>query len=116
VIRIDPAVQEAAVAVDVELDGQLPKGARPDLSVDGTIEIERLENVVYMDRPVYGQSDSVLGIFKLQADGITAVRAAVKLGRSSVSTIEVLDGLHEGDKVILSDMSRWEDVDRISIH
>ena len=115
VIRIDPAVQEGTVAVDVELDGQLPKGARPDLTVDGTIEIERLENVVYMDRPVYGQSDSVLGIFKLQPDGMTAVRAAVQLGRSSVTTIEVLDGLHEGDRVILSDMSRWEDVDRITI-
>jgi HlyD family secretion protein len=116
VTRIDPAVQGGTVTVDVKLDGQLPKGARPDLSVDGTIEIERLDNVLHVGRPAYGQGESMVGLFKLERDGKTATRAQIRLGKSSVSTIEVLGGLQEGDRVILSDMSAWDNVDRIRLN
>ncbi|MEY2879797.1 MAG: hypothetical protein RLZZ15_2177 [Verrucomicrobiota bacterium] len=114
--RIDPAVQNGTVTVDVFLTGELPKGARPDLSVDGTIELERLDNVIYVGRPAFGQEKSQVGIFKLDADGTHAVRTPVKLGRSSVSTIEIVSGLAPGDKVILSDMSQWDANDRIKLN
>ncbi len=116
VIRIDPAVQGGTVTVDVALDGPLPKGARPDLSVDGTIEIEKLDNVLFVGRPAYGQGESVVGLFRLDKDGKNAARVQVRLGKSSVSTIEVLGGLGEGDRVILSDMSAWDNVDRIRLN
>jgi multidrug resistance efflux pump len=115
VIRIDPAVQSGAVNVDVALDGELPPGARPDLSVDGMIEIERLENVLYVGRPVFGQSGSTIGLFRVSADGDHAERVRVRLGRGSVNSIEILEGLVEGDQVILSDMSQWDDEDRIRL-
>lgn len=115
VIRIDPSVQNGTRTVDVALDGPLPAGAVPDLSVEGTIEIERLTNVLYVGRPVQGQSDSTVGLFKLVNDGKEAIRVPVKLGRSSVNTIEILDGLKEGDQVILSDMSAQDRVDRIRL-
>jgi HlyD family secretion protein len=115
VIRIDPAVQNGTVTVDVALEGELPRGARPDLSVDGTIEIERLENVVYTGRPAYGQAESTVGLFRLSADGRTASRVSVRLGRSSVNTIEVVNGLSPGDVVILSDMSQWDSADRVRL-
>ena len=116
VIRIDPAVQQGTVTVDVSLDGALPRGARPDLTVDGTIELERLVDVIYVGRPVYGQEDSVVTLFKLQPDSDEAVRTRVSLGRSSVNTIEVREGLQPGDEVVLSDMSQWDDVDRIQLN
>ncbi len=116
VSRIDPAVLEGTVTVDVVLTGELPKGARPDLSVDGTIEIERLEDVLYVGRPAYGQADSTIGLFKLLEDEETAVRIQVRLGKSSVNTIELLEGLTEGDQVILSDTSAWDAYDRIRLN
>jgi len=116
VSRIDPAVQNGTVTVDVSLDGALPQGARPDLSVDGTIEIERLADVLYVGRPVHGQPASTVGIFKLVEGGKEAVRVQVKLGRSSVSTIEIVDGLKVGDQVVLSDMSNWDSFDRIRLN
>ena len=116
VIRIDPAVREGTVTVDVELIGPLPKGARPDLSVDGTIELERLDDVLYVGRPAYGQAGSTIGLFKLLDDGETAVRTQVRLGRSSVNTIEVIEGLNEGDQVILSDTSAWDAYNRIRLN
>lgn len=115
VVRIDPASVQSSVTMDIALDSTLPPGARPDLSVDGTIEIERLENVVYMGRPTYGQPNSTVGIFKLEADGSHASRASVKLGRASVNAVEVVQGLKPGDVVILSDMSRWDAVDRVRL-
>ncbi len=115
VTRVDPAVLDGTVRVDVRLDGALPRGARPDLSVDGTIEIERLEDVVYVGRPAYGQADSTVGMFRLTADG-HAERARVRLGRASVSTIEVVEGLNVGDQVILSDMSQWDEFDRVRLN
>ena len=115
VTRIDPAVQEGTVAVDVSLQGKLPPGARPDLSVDGTIEIERLEDVLYVGRPAYGQSNSTVGLFRLTEDGDHAQRVTVRLGRSSVNTIEIVEGLAVGDVVILSDMSQWDQYDRVRI-
>ena len=115
VTRIDPSVVNGTVTVDVAMDGPKPPGARPDLSVDGTITIENLKNVLYVGRPVHGQSDSTVGLFKLVDDGNEAVRVNVKLGRSSVNTIEVLDGLKVGDQVILSDMSAWDSFDRIKL-
>ncbi|NWG14762.1 MAG: HlyD family efflux transporter periplasmic adaptor subunit [Acidobacteria bacterium] len=115
VIRIDPAVQNGTVTVDAELLGELPKGARPDLSVDGTIEIERLEDVVYVGRPVQGQPGARIGLFRLSPDGREAHRIVVLLGRSSVSTIEILEGLQPGDQVILSDMSAQDAFDRIRL-
>ncbi len=116
VTRIDPAVQNGTVTVDVALEGELPRGARPDLTVDGTIELERLDDVLHVGRPAFGQEESTIGIFKLEADGSHAVRAQVKMGRSSVSTIEVRDGLQEGDQVVLSDMSQWDAYDRVRLN
>ena len=116
VIRIDPAVQQGTVTVDVALDGELPRGARPDLTVDGTIELERLENVIYVGRPVFGQEQSVVSLFKLELEGDHAVRTRVSLGRSSVNTIEVLEGLQPGDQVVLSDMSQWDAFDRVRLN
>jgi HlyD family secretion protein len=115
VLRIDPAVENGTVQVDVELTGELPRGARPDLSVDGVVEIERLEDVLYVGRPAFGGSGSILGLFRLRPESGDAVRVPVELGRSSVSVIEVTGGLAEGDQVILSDMSRWKDHDRIEL-
>jgi HlyD family secretion protein len=115
VSRIDPSVQNGTVTVDVYIDGALPQGARPDLSVDGTIEIENLKDILYVGRPVHGQPDSTIGIFKLDPDGAEAARVNVKLGRSSVNTIEIVQGLNVGDKVILSDMSAWDNFDRIRL-
>jgi multidrug resistance efflux pump len=115
VSRIDPASQNGTVTVDVALEGELPRGARPDLSVDGTVEIERLDHVLYMGRPAYGQSNSIVGLFRVDPDGSTARRINVRLGRSSVNQIEIVDGLKKGDVVILSDMSRWDAVDRVRI-
>lgn len=116
VIRIDPSVQQGTVTVDVSLEGELPKGARPDLSVDGTIELERLNNVLYVQRPAFGQEKSTISLFKIVEGGKEAVRTQVKLGRSSVSTIEVLEGLQVGDQVILSDTSQYDNVNRIRLN
>jgi HlyD family secretion protein len=116
VSRIDPAVRNGTVTVDVSLEGDLPKGARPDLTVDGTIELERLENVLYVGRPAQGQGDSLVGLFKLVGDTGEAVRVRVTLGRASVSTIEIVDGLEEGDQVILSDTAAWDAYDRIRLN
>jgi len=115
VMRIDPSVVNGTVTVDVALDETLPQGARPDLSVDGTIDLERMENVLYVGRPAFGQEQSMVGMFKLEPDDKTAVRAQVKLGRSSVNTVEILQGLKVGDQVILSDMSRWDNFDRVRL-
>jgi multidrug resistance efflux pump len=114
VVRIDPAVQQGAVAVDVALDDSLPLGARPDLAVDGTIELERLVDVLYVGRPAYGQSESTVGLFKL-ADGGDAVRVRVRLGRASVNLIQVIDGLAEGDVIVTSDMTQWDQFERVRI-
>jgi len=114
VARIDPAVQNGTVLVDVTLEGELPRGARPDLSVDGTIELERLDNVIYVGRPAFGQERSTVGIFKLNDEG-GASRTQVQLGRSSVNTIEIIRGLNPGDRVILSDMSQWDSNERINL-
>jgi HlyD family secretion protein len=115
VSRIDPSVQNGTVTVDVEITDPLPLGARPDLSVDGTIELENLHDVLFVGRPVHGQSESTIGLFKLVEDGSEAVRVNVKLGKSSVNTVEVLQGLQAGDKVILSDMSTWDRFDRVRL-
>jgi HlyD family secretion protein len=116
VIRIDPSVQNGTRTVDVALIGELPPGAVPDLSVDGTIDLERLANVLLVGRPVSGQEKSTLGMFKLQSDGRTATRVQVTLGRSSVNTVEILDGLKDGEQVILSDMSRWDQYERVRLN
>ena len=116
VIRIDPAVQSGTVQVDVELVGELPRGARPDLSVDGTIEIERLPSVVFTGRPVYGQTNATISLFKVIEDGNYAVRVPVELGRTSVNSVEIVKGLTPGDEVILSDTSAWDDYDRIRLN
>ena len=115
VSRVDPSVQNGTVTVDVQFEGLLPDGARPDLSVDGTVELENLKNVMYVGRPVHGASQSTISLFKLTPDGSEAVRTNVKLGRSSVNTVEILDGLQVGDRVILSDMSQWDNYDRIRL-
>jgi multidrug efflux pump subunit AcrA (membrane-fusion protein) len=115
VTRVDPAVQNGTVTVDVKLTGELPKGARPDLSVDGTIDLEHMENVLYVGRPAFGQENSTISLFRLGPDGREASRVPVKVGRASVNSIQVVDGLHEGDTVVLSDMSRWDNTDRIRL-
>jgi HlyD family secretion protein len=115
VVRIDPASQQGTVGVDVSLDDPLHPGDRPDLSVDGTIELQRLEDVVYMSRPAFGQENSSITIFKLTADGNEAVRTPIKLGRAAVTTIEVAEGLKPGDQVVLSDMSQYDAYDRVRI-
>jgi HlyD family secretion protein len=116
VVRIDPASENGTVTVDVALDAPLPKGARPDLSVDGTIQLERLENVLYVTRPVQGQADTKVGLFKVVDGGNGAIRVPVKLGRSSVTAIEILEGLQLGDQVILSDMSQWDASERVRLN
>ena len=115
VMRIDPAVLNGTVQIDVDLPGELPPGARPDLSVDGTVEIERLENVLYVGRPAFGQPNSQTTLFRIDGDG-RALRVPVQLGRASVNLIEVVQGLEEGDRVILSDTSAWDQHDRIRIN
>jgi HlyD family secretion protein len=115
VSRIDPTVMDGNVTVDVALHGALPLGARPDLSVIGTIEIERLEDILYVGRPVMASSEGLTELFKVVEDGRFAVRARVQFGRSSVSTMEILDGLQVGDEIILSDMSQWDGCDRIRL-
>jgi HlyD family secretion protein len=100
----------------VALLGELPKGARPELSVDGTIENERLDDILYVGRPAYGQAESTIGLFRLLEDGETAVRVQVQLGKSSVNTIEILEGLQQGDQVVLSDTSAWDAYDRIRLN
>ncbi len=115
VSRIDPSVVNGTVTVDVTIDDPLPLGARPDLSVDGTVTLENLKDVLFVGRPVHGQPDSTIGIFKIIDDGSEAVRVNVKLGRSSVNTMEIVQGLKVGDKVILSDMSAWDNFDRIRL-
>jgi HlyD family secretion protein len=114
VARIDPSVQNGTITVDVALTGDLPKGAVPDLSVDGTIELERLADVLYVGRPAFGQEHSTVGLFKLQPDG-GATRLQVKLGVSSVNTVEIVSGLNVGDQVVLSDMSAWDAFDRVRL-
>lgn len=116
VSRIDPSVQNGTVTVDVSLAGELPPGARPDLSIDGTIQLERLQNVVFVGRPAFGQDKSTVGMFKLDPGGLYATRSAVRLGRSSVNTIEIVSGLQPGDRVILSDTSQWDEHDRIRLN
>jgi multidrug efflux pump subunit AcrA (membrane-fusion protein) len=115
VSRIDPAAQAGAVTVDVQLEGNLPPGARPDLSVDGTIELERLNDVLHVGRPAYGQPNSTVSVFKVVEQGRAAVRVPVKLGRTSMNTIEIVSGLRKGDIVILSDMSQGNSVDRVRL-
>jgi HlyD family secretion protein len=115
VIRVDPAVEQGTVTVDVALDGALPKGARPDLSVDGTIELERLDNVLYVGRPAFAQDGATVGVFRLTNNG-EAVRTPVHFGRSSVNTIEILSGLNVNDQVILSDTSAYDSHDRIQLN
>ena len=115
VSRIDPSVQNGTVTVDVLFTEPLPNGARPDLSVDGTIELENLKDVLYVGRPVHGQSDSTIGLFKIVEDGSEGLRVSVKLGKSSVNAVEILQGLKVGDKVILSDMSAWDAFDRVRL-
>lgn len=115
VVRQDPASTNGTVAVDVTLELPLPRGARPDLSVDGTIEIERLSKVLHMGRPAYGQPNSTVGIFRLDPGGNTATRVNVQLGRTSVNSVEILKGLNVGDVVILSDMSRYDEVEKVKI-
>jgi HlyD family secretion protein len=116
VMRVDPAVEQGTVRVDVAIDGDLPKGARPDLSVDGTIELERLNDVIYVGRPAFGQENSTVGIFKLVGGTSEALRTPVKLGKSSVNTIEIQSGLQPGDQVILSDTSAWDAHERIRLN
>ena len=115
VTRIDPAVQNGTVTVDVELLGGLPQGARPDLSVDGTIDLDRLADVLYVGRPALGNENSTISLFRLAPDGKSATRAPVKVGRASVNSIQIIEGLQVGDKVILSDMSRWDFADRVKL-
>jgi len=115
VSRIDPSVLNGTVTVDVSITDPLPSGARPDLSVDGTIEIENLKDVLYVGRPVHGQTGSTIGLFKLVPDGSEAERVTVTLGKSSVNTVEILQGLKVGDKVVLSDMSNWDAFGRIRL-
>ena len=115
VSRIDPTVMEGNVTVDIKLNGELPDGTRPDLSVVGTIEIERLDDIIYAGRPVFASNQSAVELFRLTEDGKFALRTRVQLGRSSVSTIEVIEGLTPGDEIILSDMSQWDEHDKIRL-
>jgi len=116
VSRIDAAAQNGTVTVDVALEGTLPRGARPDLTVDGTVELERLDNVVFVGRPAIGQENSQIQLFRLQPNSDEAVRVVVRLGRSSVNTIEVVQGLQPGDQVVLSDMSNYDSYDRVRLN
>jgi HlyD family secretion protein len=116
VSRIDPAAVSGNVTIDVRLEGALPAGARPDLSVDGVVELERLTDVLYVQRPVYGQANSLVGLFRLTPDGKEAHRVQVRIGRVSVQTVEVVEGLNVGDRVVLSDMSAWDGQDRLRLN
>jgi len=116
VSRVAPSVQNGTVTVEIALPGELPKGSRPDLSVDGIVELERLADVVFVGRPAFGQEHATANIFRLEADGVHAVRTQVQLGRSSVNTIEILKGLSPGDQVILSDMSQWDSNERVKLN
>jgi HlyD family secretion protein len=116
VSRIDPAATNGTVTIDVELLDELPRGARPDLTVDGTVELERLEDVLYVGRPAQGQSNSLVGLFRLQPESDEANRVQVRLGRASVNTVEIVEGLAEGDQVVLSDTSAWDAFDRIRLN
>ena len=115
VARVDPSVQNGTVTVDVAIEGELPKGARPDLSVDGTIELDRLADVVFVGRPAFGQEQNLVSLFRVASDGDEAQRVKVRLGKSSVNTVQILDGLKPGDRVILSDMSAWDAYDRVRL-
>jgi HlyD family secretion protein len=115
VVRIDPSVQGGSVSVDVALEGPLPRGARPDLSVDGTIEVDRLPGVLHLGRPAYAQPEGGASLWKVVDGGTAAVRVPVRLGRASVNTVEVVSGLSAGDRVIISDLSRWDEVERLRI-
>jgi len=116
VVRMDPAAQQGTLTVDVALDGDLPPGARPDLTVDGTIELEHLDDVIYISRPAFGQPQSTVKMFKLDDDGKMAARVLVKFGRSSVNAMEIVEGLQPGDRVILSDTSSLDSFDRIRLN
>ena len=116
VMRIDPAVLEGTVTVDIRLEGELPRGARPDLSVDGRIILDHLRNVIKVGRPVYAQPNNTISLFRLEPDGLHAVRVQAAVGRTSVNEIEIRQGLQPGDQVILSDMSAWDEHDRIRLH
>jgi HlyD family secretion protein len=116
VVRIDPAAENGTVKVDVTLDAPLPKGARPDLTVDGTIQLEKLEDVLYVGRPVHGEPESSVTLFKIVDGGKTAVRVPVKLGRCSVNYIEIVGGLNPGDQIILNDMSQWDAYERVRLN
>ena len=115
VTRIDPAVSNRTVTMDITLDGPLPEGARPDQSVEGSIEIERLADVLYVGRPVHGDTGSRIALFKLLSNGKEAVQVQIKLGRTSVNAVEIVEGLRVGDQVVLSDMSAWNDLDRVRL-
>jgi HlyD family secretion protein len=115
VVRVDPAVQQGSVTVDVTLDGALPQGARADQAVTGLVELELLGNVLHVNRPAFAQPDSMLGVFRLNPDGASAERVNVKLGRASASDVEVVSGLRAGDRVILSDVSEWDSLERLRI-
>jgi HlyD family secretion protein len=115
VSRVDPSVQNGTVTVDVALEGELPKGARPDLSVDGTVELDRLADVVFVGRPAFGQDQNSISLFRVNGDGDEADRVKVKLGKSSVNAVQILEGLKPGDRVILSDMSAWDAYDRVRL-
>jgi HlyD family secretion protein len=116
VSRIDPASTNGSVIVDVALEGELPKGARPDLTVDGRVELERLDNILYVGRPVHGGENANIMLFKVEPGTNEAVRTPVRLGKTSVNTVEVLDGLKEGDVVILSDMSAYDTANRVRLN
>ena len=116
VVRIDPAAQNGTVAVDIGFEGPLPRGARPDLSIEGTIELERLDRVLFVGRPAYGQPEGQVSLFRLAPDGRTAERVSVQLGKSSVNTVEVTRGLRAGDRIIISDMSQYDNVDRVRLN
>jgi hypothetical protein len=116
VIRIDPSVLNGTVAVHVALVGPLPRGARPDLTVEGTVQVEQLTDVTYLRRPAYSQPNSTMTLFRLSSNGSSAERVGVRLGRSSADTIEVIQGLEIGDRIVVSDMSRWERFDRIRLN
>ncbi len=116
VARVDPAAQQGTVTVDIALDGALPKGARPELSVDGTIQLELLEDVLYVGRPAQGQAESMVGLFRLEEGGKEASRVTVKLGRASVNTVQILSGLEVGQRVVVSDTSAWDAFDRIRLN
>jgi len=115
VIRIAPSSQNGSVAVDVALLGELPKGARPDVNIDGTIELEHLADILFVGRPAFGQEKSQVGLFRLTPNGQEAVRVPVKLGRTSVNSVEIVEGLAVGDRVVLSDMSQWDAFERVRL-